>query len=134
MLMWVKTFNWSGVIMCSSLYGLLFLAVRYLMAIGGISHVQFGLLLFILPGVLAAKISKEAPFTVLLLAILLASPPCLALMQLTIFHSVGLGQEIAIIISAVVWCVSGALMMMLGRTLVEIYHQQRDERHKLTRR
>lgn len=132
--MWVKASNWSGVIMCSSLYGVLFLAIRYLMAIGGISHVQFGLLLFALPGALAAWISKEAPFTVLLWAILLASPPCLALMQLAIFHSVGLGQEIAIITSAIVWCASGTLLVMLGRTLVETYQQQRDERQKLTRR
>ena len=126
--MWVKSFSWSGVIACSSLYGLLFLIIRYLMAIGGISHVQFGLLLFILPGALAAWVSKDAPFTVLLLAILLASPPCLALMQLTVFHSVGLGQEIAIITSAVVWCSSGTLAMMLCRTLAEIYQQQKSER------
>ncbi|MBK0001804.1 hypothetical protein IBT47_19070 [Erwinia sp. S43] len=122
--MWVKAFSWSGVIACSSLYGLLFLAVRYLIAIGGANHVQFGLLLFMIPGALAALMSKEAPFTVLLLAVLLASPPCLALMQLSTFHSVGLGQEIAIITSAVFWCGSGALAVMLCRTLVEIHQRQ----------
>lgn len=122
--MWVKTFNWSGVIACSSLYGLLFLAVRYLIAIGSVNHVQFGLLLFIIPGALAALMSKDAPFTVLLLAMLLASPPCLALMQLNTFHSVGLGQEIAIITSAVFWCGSGALAVMLCRTLVDIHQRQ----------
>lgn len=122
--MWVKAFNWSGVIACSSLYGLLFLAVRYLIAIGGTHHVQFSLLLFMIPGALAALMSKEAPFTVLMLAVLLASPPCLALMQLSTFHSVGLGQEIAIITSAVFWCGSGALAVMLCRTLVEIHQRQ----------
>ena len=132
--MWLKAFNWSGVIACSSLYGLLFLVVRYLMAMGGINYGQFGLLLFMLPGALAAWMSKDAPFTVLLLAMLLASPPCLALMQLTIFHSVGLGQEIAIITSAVVWCGSGTLIVMLYRTLVDIYQRQKDERQKITRR
>ncbi|ROR11213.1 inner membrane protein YbjM [Erwinia sp. JUb26] len=126
--MWVKAFSWSGVIACSSLYGLLFLALRYLIAIGGMNHVQFGLLLFMIPGALAALMSRDAPFTVLLLAMLLASPPCLALMQLSTFHSVGLGQEIAIIASAVFWCGSGALVVMLWRTLMEIHQRQSGKR------
>lgn len=125
--MWVKTFNWSGVIACSSLYGLLFLAIRYVIAIGGMDHVHLGLLLFVIPGALAALMSKDAPFTVLLLAMLLASPPCLALMQLSTFHSVGLVQEIAIVASAVFWCGSGALAVMLCRTLMEMHQRQKGQ-------
>lgn len=126
--MWVKAFSWSGIIACSSLYGMLFLVIRYLMAIGGINHVQFSLLLFLIPGVLAGLMSKEAPLTVLLLAILLASPPCLALMQLSTFHSIGLGQEIAIITSAVFWCASGTVAVMLARTLLEMRQRQEENR------
>lgn len=126
-MMWAKAFNWSGVVFCSSLYGLLFLTVRYLIAIEKLNHVQFGLLLFLIPGALAALISKNAPLTVLLLSIFLASPPCLALMQLSLFHSVGLGQEIALITSAVFWCASGAMAVMLMRTLLEMRRRQEEE-------
>lgn len=120
----LEDIKWSGVIACSSLYGVLFLAIRYLIAVSGDGHAQLGLLLLILPGALAALMSRDAPLTVLLLAMLLASPPCLALMQLDMFHSMGLGQEIALISSAVFWCGSGTLGVMLWRTLTSLHHQQ----------
>lgn len=126
--MWLEEIKWSGVVACSSLYGALFLAVRYLIAVSGDGHAQLGLLLLILPGALAALMSKEAPLTVLLLAMMLASPPCLALMQLNVFHSMGLGQEIALISSAVFWCGSGTLGVMLWRTLADLHAQQLSKR------
>lgn len=124
--MWGKAFNWSGVIACSSLYGLLFLIIRYLIAMDRLDHVQFGLLLFLIPGALAALMSKDAPLSVLLLSILLASPPCLALMQLSTFKSMGLGQEVALITSAVFWCASGTIALMLIRTLMEMRRRHGD--------
>ena len=45
-------------------------------------------------------------------------------MQLDMFHSMGLGQEIALISSAVFWCGSGTLSVMLWRTLTGLHHQQ----------
>lgn len=128
--MWIKGFRWPGLILCSVLYGAIYIAVRYPLPMGYVGHAQLGLLLFILPGALAALTSKEAPLTATLIAITLASPPCLALMQTSKFNPVGLGQEIAFIASAVFWCGSGTLIVMLWRTLVEM-HQQQERKGRL---
>lgn len=123
--MWLKGIRWPGLIACSILYGAIYIAVRLPLPVGYVGHAQLGLLLFLLPGALAAATSKEAPLTAMALAIALASLPCLVLMQLEAFHHLGLGQEIAFITSAVFWCGSGTIGVMLGRTLLEMRHQQR---------
>lgn len=128
--MWIKGIRWTGLIACSVLYGGIYIAVRYPLPAGYIGHAQLGLLLFMLPGALAALASKESPLTAMVIAIALASPPCLILMQSDRFHHVGLGQEIAFITSAVFWCGSGTLGVMLWRTLIEI-HQQQDRKRRL---
>lgn len=122
--MWMKGIRWPGLIACSVLYGAIYIAVRYPLPADYVGHAQLGLLLFVLPGALAALTSKEAPLTAMVVAIALASPPCLLLMQSDRFNSLGLGQEIAFITSAVFWCGSGTLLVMLWRTLMEIHQQQ----------
>lgn len=123
--MWIKGISWPGLVACSILYGAIYVAVRFPLPVGYVGHAQLGLLLFLLPGALAALTSREAPLTAMALAIALASAPCLALMQLSAFHHLELVQEIAFITSAVFWCGSGTLAVMLGRTLLEMRHQQR---------
>ncbi len=123
--MWVKGISWPGLVACSILYGAIYIAVRFPLPVGYVGHAQLGLLLFLLPGALAALTSKEAPLTAMVMAIALASAPCLALMQLSAFHHLELVQEVAFIASAVFWCGSGTLVVMLGRTLLEMRHQQR---------
>jgi len=127
---WMKGIRWTGLIACSALYGAIYIAVRYPLPADYIGHAQLGLLLFVLPGALAALTSKESPLTATVIAIALASPPCLVLMQSDGFNSVGVGQEIAFIASAVFWCGSGTLGVMRWRTLMEIHHQQ-DEKRRL---
>lgn len=122
--MWMKGIRWTGLIACSALYGAIYIAVRYPLPEGYVGHAQLGLLLFVVPGALAALTSKEFPLTAMVIAIALASPPCLMLMQSDGFNSVGLGQEIAFIASAVFWCGSGTLAVMLWRTLMEMHHHQ----------
>ncbi|HBI08289.1 inner membrane protein YbjM [Erwinia persicina] len=129
--MWIKGIRWTGLIACSALYGAIYIAVRYPLPAGYSGHAQLGLLLFVLPGALAALTSREAPLTVMTVAIALASPPCLLLMQSDGFNSVGLGQEIAFIASAVFWCGSGTLAVMLWRTLMEMHQQQQDRKERL---
>lgn len=128
--MWMKGIRWSGLIACSVLYGAIYIAVRFPLPAGYSGHAQLGLLLFVLPGALAALTSRDAPLTAMAVAIALASPPCLLLMQSDGFNRLGLGQEIAFIASAVFWCGSGTLTVMLWRTLMEM-HQQQDRKRQL---
>ncbi|MBD8163156.1 inner membrane protein YbjM [Erwinia persicina] len=126
----MKGIRWSGLIACSVLYGAIYIAVRFPLPAGYSGHAQLGLLLFVLPGALAALTSRDAPLTAMAVAIALASPPCLLLMQSDGFNRLGLGQEIAFIASAVFWCGSGTLTVMLWRTLMEM-HQQQDRKRQL---
>jgi len=127
---WMKGIRWSGLIACSVLYGAIYIAVRFPLPAGYSGHAQLGLLLFVLPGALAALTSRDAPLTAMAVAIALASPPCLLLMQSDGFNRLGLGQEIAFIASAVFWCGSGTLTVMLWRRLMEM-HQQQDRKRQL---
>ncbi len=113
-----KGINWPGLLCCSLLHGIIFMVVRYQLVAGHSPHAQYGLLLFLVPGALAAQMSKNNPLTVMLLAMLFASPPCLILMQFTVFKSVGLWQEIALISSAVFWCGLGTMIVMLWRSML----------------
>ncbi len=71
--MWIKGISWPGLVACSILYGAIYIAVRFPLPVGYVGHAQLGLLLFLLPGALAALTSKEAPLTAMALAIALAS-------------------------------------------------------------
>ncbi|MTD26668.1 inner membrane protein YbjM [Erwinia sorbitola] len=124
----MKGIRWTGLIACSVLYGGIYIAIRYPLPADYTGHAQLGLLLFVVPGALAALTSKDSPLTAMVIAIALASPPCLILMQSGGFNRVGLGQEIAFIASAVFWCGSGTLGVMIWRTLMEMHHQQDGKR------
>lgn len=111
--------RFSGVLTCMLLYCAVFIIVRYGIAINNPAETQIqpGLLLFIVPGVLAGVASREAPLSVAMLGALLATPVCLLLLQLRFATSSGFWQEFAWYASALFWCGSGALAVMLWRAI-----------------
>lgn len=114
-----KGMSWASVAFSFVLYSIVFLAVRYGMVIEGTAWAQArpGLLMFTLPGAIAALTSKDHPLTVALLGALLATPLCLIVLHYYSLHYHALFQELAFDTSAVFWCGSGALGVMLCRTL-----------------
>ena len=115
----------SGVMTCLLLFCAVFIIVRYGIAIDrpGEGRVQPGLLLFVAPGVLSGLTSRQAPLSVALFGALLAIPACLLLSYSRFVAGAGFWQELAWYASALFWCGSGALVLMLWRAM---FH--RDER------
>jgi len=115
-----KGMTWTGVIVCFVLYCLVFVAVRFEMNVDTTLHSEprLGLLIFILPGAIAALTSKEAPLTVALAGAFLATPVMLLAMHFSLAAHGSLLQELAFTTSAAFWCGSGALVVMLSRSLL----------------
>lgn len=115
-----KGISWSGVVTCFSLYCIVFLAVRYEMEMESAAHTQsrLGLLMFTLPGAIAALNVRRTPLIVAILGALLATPACMVLLHLHFFSGIALMQEMAFMTSAIFWCGSGALGVMLWRMLL----------------
>lgn len=111
--------RWPGVLMCMSLYCATFFLTRYGVAedAPGQTSEQTGLLLFMLPGLVAALINRRTPLSHALLAALAATPCCLLIGFSHAFISQSLLQELAWLTSAIFWCGFGALLVMLWRTL-----------------
>lgn len=115
-----KGMSWTGVIACFVLYCLVFVAVRYEMSVDSIiqEKPRLGLLMFALPGAIAALTSKEAPLTVAVAGALLATPVFWLILHFSLAAASPVLQELAFITSAIFWCGSGALLVMLSRTLL----------------
>ena len=111
---------WTGVITCCVLYCLVFVAVLYEMNTETImqTRVRLGLLMFVVPGAVAAMTSREAPLTVALSGALLATPFVMLMLHCSLAEHNSPLQELAFITSAVFWCGSGALVVMLLRTIL----------------
>ncbi|WLS77640.1 inner membrane protein YbjM [Erwinia pyri] len=115
-----KGMTWTGVIVCFVLYCLVFVAVRFEMNVETLIHSEprLGLLIFVVPGAIAALTSKEAPLTVALAGAFLATPVVLIALHFSLAARGSLLQEFAFTTSAAFWCGSGALVVMLSRTLL----------------
>jgi hypothetical protein len=115
-----KGMTWTGVIVCFVLYCLVFVAVRFEMNVETLIHSEprLGLLIFVVPGAIAALTSKEAPLTVALAGAFLATPVVLIALHFSLAPRGSLLQEFAFTTSAAFWCGSGALVVMLSRTLL----------------
>ena len=111
--------RWPGVIICMTIYCATFFLARHGGAddASGHSSEQTGLLLFMLPGLVAALINRHTPLAQALLAAVAATPCCLLLGISEAFISNSLLQELAWLTSAIFWCGFGALLVMLWRTL-----------------
>lgn len=118
----LKEMSWRGVILCCLLYCLVFLAVRYEMIIDNplYNEPRLGLLCFIIPGLVAGIVSRDAPLTLALTGALLATPFALLLLNLSYFATRdSFFQEVAFVASAVFWCGLGGLLVMLWRALFD---------------
>ena len=115
-----KGVSWTGIISCFVLYCLVFVAVLYEMNMDSIMQTKLrpGLLIFVMPGAIAAMTSREAPLTVALSGALLATPFFMLVLHYSLPEHTSLLQELAFITSAVFWCGSGALVVMLLRTIL----------------
>lgn len=111
--------RWPGVLMCMSLYCATFFLTRYGVAedAPGQTSEQTGLLLFMLPGLIAGLINRNTPLSLALLAALAATPCCLLLGFSSAVMRFSPLQELAWMTSAIFWCGFGALLVMLWRTL-----------------
>ena len=88
--------RWPGVMICMTLYCATFLLARYSGEdTSGYSSEQTGLLLFMLPGPVAALINRRTPLSHALLAALAATPCCLLIGFSHAFISQSLLQELA---------------------------------------
>lgn len=117
------------VIVCMVLYCLVFVIVHHYLLIDSFDNekqIQPGLLLFIVPGVVAGIINKHEPVTVALLAALLVTPLCLIGSSVEIGTS--LWQQITCNISALFWCGSGALVIKLRRRIHSKHHSGSDKK------
>lgn len=115
-----KGMSWTGTIACFVLYCLVFVAVRYEMSADIIiqGKPRLGLLMFAIPGAVAALTSKEAPLSVALAGALLATPIIWFALHFSLASPSPVLQEMAFITSAIFWSGSGALVVMLSRTLL----------------
>lgn len=117
--MMFKGLSWTVMTGSVVMYSIVFLVVRYGMFLGGDATMQAcpTLLMLTIPGALAALTSKESPLTVAVLGALLATPICLVIIHCYPEWCYDLVQEVAFDTSAVFWCGSGALLVMLLRTI-----------------
>lgn len=114
-----KGMSWTGVAISFVLYSIVFMALRYDMFTegGAVMQARPGLLMLILPGAAAALTSKETPLTVTLLAAVSATLFCLFILNFYSDMCYDPIQELAFDASAIFWCGSGSLLIMLIRTL-----------------
>ncbi|URQ62006.1 inner membrane protein YbjM [Pantoea alhagi] len=111
--------RWPGVVICMTLYCATFFVTRY----GGAEETpgqtseQTGLLLFMLPGLIAAMINRHTPLAQALMAAVAATPFCMLMGISGTFMPFPPLQELAWMTSAIFWCGFGALLVMLWRTL-----------------
>ncbi|WP_236942633.1 inner membrane protein YbjM [Ewingella americana] len=79
---------------------------------------EYGLLLFIFPGIITAHLVKRYALRYAFLGALLAIPVCYLLRILYFVRVRTFIQEIAYAGSAIFWCVMGALFYLLIRAIV----------------
>lgn len=115
-----KGLSWTGIICCFVLYCLVFVALGYEINVDSLmqSKPRLGLLMFAIPGAVAALTSKEAPLTVALSGALLATPIVSEGLAISETDNSAFLQSLAFMTSAFFWCGSGALVVMLSRTLL----------------
>ena len=86
---------------------------------------EYGLLLFLLPGMLTAMIARESPIFSSFVGGLTSIPLCFLLRWVFFPRLRPLVQEIAYATSAIFWCVLGAMLVQL---LITVYQQFRQPR------
>jgi len=78
---------------------------------------EYGLLLFMLPGMVTTSLVSRNALAAAFFGAVLAIPFCYLIRVLFFVRVRSLWQEMAYAASAIFWCVLGALMFMLAQTL-----------------
>lgn len=109
-----------GPVICCILFVVIFVLLKTeLIVVRTGSHgPEYGLLLFIFPGIITAHVIRHSQLFYAFLGALLAIPVCYALRMLYFVRVRTLVQEMAYAGSAIFWCVMGALLYLLFRALV----------------
>ena len=110
--------RWFGVICCFVLFVGVFLSQKLMAANSypGDKHSEWGMLFFILPGVIASVFSRHGRVIKPLMGAVLASPLCLLIIHFWLSPTRTFWQEMAWMFSAVFWCALGALCYLFVRT------------------
>ncbi|CAK9884547.1 MAG: Inner membrane protein YbjM [Candidatus Erwinia impunctatus] len=117
----------KSVLVCFALYCIVFLMVRLEMEGESTFRTQtrLELLMFVLPGAITALTARTKPLSVALSGALLASPFCLVVLFLQFKDDFTfLLQEFAFVTSAIFWCGSGAMLIMLGKLFLAQLHKR----------
>lgn len=107
----LKWQNVAGVVCCFLLFILMFVLCRFILSYGYSlrGHINPGLLIFILPGVIASLLSPYGRVSQPLFGALLAVIPCMLMIQLWCIQESSLWQDLAFMFGAVFWSTLGAL-------------------------
>lgn len=116
---------WWGILSCFLLFSLVYLGQQS-GVFGSTDHEhrgETGLLLFVIPGVVASYLSSKKRVLCPLLGALYALPLCLIIRHFWLTPSYSFWQELAYATSAVFWCMFGALLALFIGGLLQAYLQ-----------
>ncbi|PVZ77822.1 hypothetical protein C9426_35395 [Serratia sp. S1B] len=123
---------WLGVFSSFLLFSLVFFSqksvVNHYSAAG--HQGEFGLLLFVIPGLIASYLSIKKCILCPLLGALIALPLCLIIRHFGLLPGYSLWQELAYAVSAVVWCVLGAMLYLFIRMISQTLEQLRQRKRQ----
>jgi|SRR5471030_65932 len=110
-----------GPVICCILFVAIFVLLKTepLVVRPGLNGPQYGLLLFIFPGIITAHVIRHSQLFYAFLGAILAIPVCNTLRMLYFVRVRTLLQEMAYAGSAIFWCVMGAMLYLLLRALVQ---------------
>lgn len=109
-----------GPIICCALFTLIFILLKTEVIV--VRHItpgpEYGLLLFVFPGIITAHLARGSALLYAFVGALLAIPVCYLLRVLYFVRVRTFLQEMAYAGSAIFWCVMGALFYLLVRAIV----------------
>ncbi len=110
-----------GPVICCVLFVVIFVFLKTgLIVVSPGSHgPEYGLLLFIFPGIITAHVIRHSQLFYVFFGAILAIPVCYTLRILYFVRVRTLLQEMAYVGSAVFWCVMGAMLYLLIRAMVQ---------------
>jgi len=110
----------TGPIICCALFTLIFVLLKTdVIAVSDRGPgPEYGLLFFVLPGMITAHLIRHSSLIYALVGALIAIPVCYTLRVMYFVRVRSLLQEMAYAGSAVFWCVMGALIYLLIRAVL----------------
>lgn len=117
--------HWVGVFSCFLLFNLVFLGQKsgVISSPGLEYHGEIGLLLFILPGFIASYLSSKKRIWRPMQGALYAVPLCWIIRHFWLMPNDSLWHELAYMVSAVFWCVLGAMLYLFIRVTLHAIQQ-----------